>query len=149
MGNDVLELKTGIYRHFKGKLYFVEGLEQDADSNEEKFRVRYRALYPGKNLPFSRSLEGFTGIVDPSDPTSIRRFTMVRELPTEKMWILLPKTQVGIPNASYREPHTVEEVQMENNSIFVKTYCESNCESSRRVVALEAFLKFFFVVCSE
>ena len=38
------EIKLGIYRHFKGKLYKVIGIARNSESPEEKFVV-YQAMY--------------------------------------------------------------------------------------------------------
>ena len=38
----------GVYRHFKGNLYYVEGLAKDSETGEDT--VVYRALY-GEKYP--------------------------------------------------------------------------------------------------
>lgn len=38
-----LTIKRGIYQHFKGKLYFVEGIARHSETNE--WLVVYRPLY--------------------------------------------------------------------------------------------------------
>jgi hypothetical protein len=140
---EVPEFKTGIYQHFKGKLYFLEGLELDADSNEDRFRVRYWALYPGQNLPFSQSFEEFSKPLAPLSPGSPKRFSLVRELPAEKMRILLPGSPV---EEEHRWLHHVEKVGENGNGIFIQFKPYNNVIFT---VGLEKFLQKYKFTQSE
>ena len=51
----------GVYRHFKGGMYIVEGVALDSESEGEL--VLYRALYGEKKL-WARPLEMFLSEVD-------------------------------------------------------------------------------------
>lgn len=51
----------GVYRHFKGNLYYVEGVATDTETGGKL--VVYRALY-GKRELFARPLELFLSKVD-------------------------------------------------------------------------------------
>ncbi len=56
------ELKIhGVYRHFKGKYYYVEGIATHSETRERL--VVYRALYGEREL-FVRPLEMFLSPVD-------------------------------------------------------------------------------------
>lgn len=56
------ELKIhGVYRHFKGKYYYVEGVATHSETHERL--VVYRALYGGREL-YVRPLEMFLSPVD-------------------------------------------------------------------------------------
>ena len=56
------ELKIhGIYHHFKGKMYYVEDIAFDSETEEKM--VVYRALY-GENKLWVRPLEMFLSEVD-------------------------------------------------------------------------------------
>ena len=52
---------NGIYKHFKGKFYIVEGVAKDCETLEEV--VIYRALY-GNNDLWTRKKEDFLSEVD-------------------------------------------------------------------------------------
>ncbi len=53
--------KNQVYRHFKGKFYFVEDIAYDSETMKQV--VVYRQLYDDKQL-FVRSLEMFLSPVD-------------------------------------------------------------------------------------
>lgn len=68
------ELKIhGVYRHFKGSRYYVEGVARDSETGEEM--VVYRALYGERGL-WVRPLSAFLSEVDrkkyPSAPQKYR-----------------------------------------------------------------------------
>lgn len=73
--NDV-NLKTGIYRHYKGNLYQV--LHTARHSESEEWLVVYRALY-GDYGVWVRSLTMFCESVT-IDGKTLPRFELVKEL---------------------------------------------------------------------
>ncbi len=93
-----MQFETGIYSHFgRDDLYFADGLEVD-DSNDNKLRVRFHALYTKCKLPFSRSLDNFgerMSIYGLAGMTQTSRFILVHPLPPEKLHMLLPGTLAG------------------------------------------------------
>lgn len=72
------EIKVhGIYRHFKNRLYIVEGVAQDSETQEDV--VIYRKLY-GDNGLWVRKKSMFLGEVDHEkypDVTQKYRFELV------------------------------------------------------------------------
>lgn len=73
------ELKKGIYRHYKGKLYRVLGVGRHSETLEEL--VFYQALYEsefGKDSLWVRPLAMFTEDVE-IDGKNMPRFMFVKE----------------------------------------------------------------------
>ena len=70
-----MELKAGIYRHFKGNEYRVTGVAKHSETQEEF--VVYQALYGDHSL-WVRSLKMFTEEVE-KDGYKGPRFVWVRE----------------------------------------------------------------------
>ncbi|MDD5699904.1 MAG: DUF1653 domain-containing protein [Candidatus Nanoarchaeia archaeon] len=74
------ELKPGVYKHFKGKLYRVIGTAIHSETLEE--HVVYRALYDdekfGKNCLWIRPKKMFLGLVK-ADGKEIPRFEYLGE----------------------------------------------------------------------
>lgn len=60
----------GVYRHFKGKEYIVEGLAEHSETGE--MLVVYRALY-GENKLYVRPLEMFLSFVDKEKYPDVRQ----------------------------------------------------------------------------
>ena len=53
------KVERGLYRHFKGKLYFVHGVVLKVEDMEEEY-VLYEALYGEPGRQFVRSVGNFT-----------------------------------------------------------------------------------------
>ncbi|MDX1491469.1 MAG: DUF1653 domain-containing protein [Pseudohongiellaceae bacterium] len=70
-----MELKTGIYRHYKDKLYEVIGVAKHSETEED--HVVYRPLYGDRGL-WIRPLSMFTETVN-KDGKSIPRFAFVED----------------------------------------------------------------------
>lgn len=74
---------TGTYEHWKGRQYLVLGLGHDAN-DPDRTAVVYLPLYPVDGPPFAvRTLEDFTGWVDPAtgatlpDGQGVPRFRLI------------------------------------------------------------------------
>ena len=72
-----MNLKKGIYRHFKGNLYEV--LETARHSETEEWLVVYRALYDERGV-WIRSLENFCEIIE-REGIRLPRFVYVEDHP--------------------------------------------------------------------
>ncbi|MDP2631274.1 MAG: DUF1653 domain-containing protein [Candidatus Uhrbacteria bacterium] len=71
----LIEVKTGVYRHYKGNEYQLIGVARHSETLEEM--VIYRALYGEKDLwvrPIAMFLENVT-----IDDKIVPRFTWLRE----------------------------------------------------------------------
>lgn len=90
-----MNIETGIYRHFRGNLYFAERLIQDAESANERVLILYTALYPGHEMSFYRRLLDFEAKVEDVSSNPVQRFSLVQALPAEKMQMLLPGARVA------------------------------------------------------
>lgn len=69
----------GVYRHFKGKMYIVEDVAIDSESDE--YLVVYRALY-GEGLLYARPLNMFLSPVDMKKYPDVKqkwRFELVKD----------------------------------------------------------------------
>ena len=70
-----MELRAGVYRHYKGPHYVVLGLAHDADGGED--RVVYVPLYEVTGAPLAvRVVSGFLGTVE-VDGEQVPRFAYV------------------------------------------------------------------------
>lgn len=70
-----MELKIyGIYRHFKGNYYLVEGIAQHSETGEQL--VIYRPLYGDSSTLYARPLEMFLETVVGKDQK--HRFELVK-----------------------------------------------------------------------
>jgi len=59
-----MTVSRGLYRHFKGKLYFVHEVVLDVEGEGPPIeRVLYEALYGGPRSRFVRSVANFAEIV--------------------------------------------------------------------------------------
>ncbi len=70
-----MEIKKGIYRHFKGNLYEVLGTALHSETVEEM--VVYKALY-GEGKTWVRPLSMWDEEIE-RDGKKIKRFTLVEE----------------------------------------------------------------------
>lgn len=69
------KIVQGVYRHFKGKQYFVLGVAKHSETQEEM--VVYVCLYENENGAFwVRPLSIFDGFVD-VDGKKVKRFVKV------------------------------------------------------------------------
>lgn len=70
------EVKTGRYRHFKGREYEVFGLARHSETMEEL--IVYRALY-GEGGLWVRPRTMFDELVPTGDGQYVKRFTYIGE----------------------------------------------------------------------
>lgn len=68
-------LKTGIYRHYKDKLYQVIGVARHSETEEE--HVVYRPLYGERGL-WIRPLSMFDETIE-HDGVKVKRFTFIED----------------------------------------------------------------------
>lgn len=150
-------LLPGIYRHFKkGDLYFAEGLEFDADVDEERLRVRYWALYPGPKLPFSRSLSSFNEMVDKPktrlfvvdgnlalDPVGqVKKFDLIKALSVKKVEMLLPNAKICSKNMKTSH-YLVQYCAEENKKIIVCIHPLFRGGDDVGSVSIDEYINFF------
>lgn len=50
-----IDVYAGVYKHYKGELYLVEGYSQDASSSN-KLQIAYSPLYTDKDKPGARKI---------------------------------------------------------------------------------------------
>ncbi|WP_313659733.1 DUF1653 domain-containing protein [Acinetobacter variabilis] len=72
-----MELKRGIYQHYKGKLYQV--LHVATHSETEEKLVVYQCLYGDYSI-WVRPLSMFTESINTSDDREVERFKLVQAL---------------------------------------------------------------------
>tara|TARA_R110001592_G_scaffold6898_3_gene38065 strand:+ start:1871 stop:2083 length:213 start_codon:yes stop_codon:yes gene_type:complete len=70
-----MTLKTGIYRHYKDKLYQVIGVARHSETEEE--HVVYRPLYGERGL-WIRPLSMFDETIE-QDGVKVKRFTFIED----------------------------------------------------------------------
>lgn len=70
-----MTLKTGIYRHYKDKLYQVIGVARHSETEEE--HVVYRPLYGERGL-WIRPLSMFDESIE-QDGVKVKRFTFIED----------------------------------------------------------------------
>lgn len=70
-----MTLKTGIYRHYKDKLYQVIGVARHSETEEE--HVVYRPLYGERGL-WIRPLAMFNETIE-HDGMKVKRFTFIED----------------------------------------------------------------------
>tara|TARA_R110002049_G_scaffold118287_6_gene272225 strand:- start:420 stop:632 length:213 start_codon:yes stop_codon:yes gene_type:complete len=70
-----MTLKTGIYRHYKDKLYQVIGVARHSETEEE--HVVYRPLYGERGL-WIRPLSMFDESIE-HDGVKVKRFTFIED----------------------------------------------------------------------
>tara|TARA_R110002167_G_scaffold89012_6_gene240065 strand:+ start:1502 stop:1714 length:213 start_codon:yes stop_codon:yes gene_type:complete len=70
-----MTLKTGIYRHYKDKLYQVIGVARHSETEEE--HVVYRPLYGERGL-WIRPLSMFDETIE-HDGVKVKRFTFIED----------------------------------------------------------------------
>lgn len=70
-----MSIKTGIYKHYKDKLYEVIGVAKHSETEED--HVVYRPLYGDRGL-WIRPLSMFTETIE-KDGQSVQRFAFVED----------------------------------------------------------------------
>lgn len=70
-----MTLKTGIYRHYKDKLYQVTGVARHSETEEE--HVVYRPLYGERGL-WIRPLAMFDETIE-HEGVKVKRFTFIED----------------------------------------------------------------------
>jgi len=82
-----LEIKTGIYKHFKGKKSLVIGVAEHSDGSS--YLVIYKGLEDNKF--HARPYESFIEKVKDSNNNLVPRFTLVEEINLEQELLLESK----------------------------------------------------------
>ena len=100
-----MKLQTGIYRHFKGDLYFVERLVTNAQTDRPM--VVYHALYPrhpGEETAFCREFSDFKIMIPDGQNNTVQRFSLINVISPKKMPMFLPGSRVidKISSTEYR-----------------------------------------------
>lgn len=81
------EIKTGLYRHFKGGTVFVYGVEKASEDGACP-RVGYVGMQNGQLC--SRPIDDFCKLVKNSDGNMVPRFSLVKEAKVD-MQSVIPK----------------------------------------------------------
>lgn len=111
--------QTGIYCHYRsGNLYFASEVREDHNTGD--LWVSYDALYPGITRGFTKRLGQFFASVPDADNKPVKRFTLVQELPVEKMQMLLPGTKVLLAARMDKEFTSNSVYMLGNGSIYVE-----------------------------
>jgi len=71
------EIKPGVWRHYKGKLYRVIGVGKHTETDEDM--VLYQALYGDNEYWVRPARMWFDAVPDPEDYHRTTRFQWVRE----------------------------------------------------------------------
>lgn len=83
-----MPIESGIYKHFKGNLYFVEKLVWDI--NRGISMVVYYPLYKIEDKEaYCRELFDFKAIVPDDNNNPVERFILINEIPANKMQMFL------------------------------------------------------------
>lgn len=111
--------QSGIYRHYNnGQLYFASQVRLNHTSGE--WIVCYDALYPDARGSYWKPINEFGELMKKSNELFISRFTLVHELPAEKMQMLLSGNRVKRKNTTAFIFTVVDCIQGEK-SVFVNT----------------------------
>ena len=81
------EIKTGLYRHFKGGTVFVYGVEKASEDGACP-RVGYVGMQNGQLC--SRPVDDFDKMVKDGDGKMVPRFSLVKEIKVD-MQSIIPK----------------------------------------------------------